>query len=452
MSGARVALCLAAVALALTAERKQQAPDVILISLDTLRRDAVGVYQPERPSLTPALDTLARKSIVFTRAFTPTPYTLSAHMSMFTGLRPWTHGVVSDDDRLTPTIPTLPERMRAAGYHTVGVYSSDFLDGGFGFGRGFDSYQKVTGLTTAEEITTRALLAAGQQRRGEPLFLFLHYYEAHSDAAEEGNRLPYYAPPALRRDLPISEDGHEFCDAIGRCATEFLVAADLEQCPVDPAVIALARRLYDLGVSFLDSELGRLFAGLAARGRLDDAVVIVTSDHGEEFREHHRFVHSQPYDDTVAVPLIVHLPRGVRAGERRDGLVELDDLMPTVLEAAGRADLVPPGLQGQNTLSGIGHGQLLCRDKEQPDRWSLRTARYKIINDLHNERVEFYDLLADPAEQRNALGDATGISAALDRELMVALAEIRPRDWRNPDSHILSEEQKERLRAIGYLY
>lgn len=453
-----LALC-TAVALSWSARRRGDRVDVILISLDSLRKDALGAYRTDGASLTPALDRLARRSVLFTRAFTPVAFTLPSHMSMFTGLRPWAHGVVSDSDRLGDGIATLPERLRSAGYRTLGFYSNEFVGGGFGFARGFDRYVEVVhDLTSAARVTSRALSAVDwSDPRRPPVFLFLHYYEAHSDADLEGNGLPYYSPPALREGLPVSREGREFCDGRGRCASAFLVAADLERRSLPPETVRLVRALYERGVRHLDGELDRLFRGLDEAGALDRAVVAVTSDHGEEFREHGRFMHSQVYEETIAVPLLLHLPGGAHSGKVREELVELTDLLPTLLGAVGRPDLVPSGLDGRSLLSAGPEAAdprrtVLSRDKERPDRWALRTDRYKLIHDFSGENAELYDLDRDPAESEDLGTSHRDVARRLDEHLSAALAEIRPSDWADPSSRVLSEEQKSRLRAIGYLH
>lgn len=157
-------------------------------------------------------------------------------------------------------------------------------------------------------------------------FLFLHYYDLDSDF-EQGsaaNKFPYYAPREYRQGLDVSSDGREFCDDEGNCNTRYLMAADRERRDVPQSEIDTIHGLYRVAVPHLDAEMGAFFDELKSRGLYDDSMIIVTSDHGEEFREQGRFIHSQPYDETIRVPLLVKSPgllgrRDPRARRGRNG-------------------------------------------------------------------------------------------------------------------------------------
>ncbi len=154
-------------------------PHIVLISLDTLRRDAVGAYADLQASRTPNLDAFAATGTRFANAFVPMPFTLPSHMSLFTGLYPDVHRVVSKETALGDGIDTLPARLRDAGYATLGVVTNAWMKPGFGFGRGFDQYDQLEpGDFFAERVNQRALaLLDGRGDDERPVFLFLHFLD-----------------------------------------------------------------------------------------------------------------------------------------------------------------------------------------------------------------------------------------------------------------------------------
>lgn len=434
-------------------------PHLLLISLDTLRRDAVGVYAPGQPSRTPVLDALAARGLRFERALAPIAFTLPSHMSMFTGLYPDAHQVVEKRARLAAGVRTLPEHLQQSGYLTLGLATNAWLNAGYGFARGFDHYQQLrwqkSESISAGRLNAEALeLLDRRARPGRPIFLFLHYLDAHSD----WGALPYDSPAELRADLPIA--AREFCTPKGSCATRFLLALDRAEAGVPQPVVAKIHELYRRGVQALDAELGRLFAALELRGFLQHAIVVVTSDHGEEFREHGRFLHSQTYDESLRVPLLAAFPDRRGAGRSVPTPVELVDLLPTLLDWLG----LPPdaSLQGRS-LAALARGEeglapaapALGQDKGSASRHSLRGPRFKLIHDEESGALELYDIKADPGEQRNLAAAEPERAAALRAELRARLVAVRAaaagRAPAATGAPVLSPEDERQLREIGYL-
>lgn len=439
----------------------QRPPDVILISIDTVRRDAVGVMQSDRPSSTPALDGLAADGVVFANTFVPMPFTLSAHMSMLTSLHPEVHGVIGAERRLPAGIATLPEQLHAIGYRTIGLVTNEWLKGDFGFARGFDHYETLPhALTYADRVTAAALdLPPWEDPQRPPVFLFLHYMDAHSDFFHVGQSpLPYYSPTPFRTDIEVGDE--EFCNPGGRCATDFLLDANRQHPPLSPATLAKLRLLYERGVQYLDTQLALLFAGLRAAGIYDSALIALVSDHGEAFREHGQFIHAQTYDETIAVPFILKLPAGEGAGRKLSTLAEIGDLAPTILELLGQPPL--PGAQGTSLLpalrgQGGGKRYVLSQHKNIHSRYALRTTRWKLIFDEASGAAELYDLVEDPGEQHNVATQEPARVEALRDQLERILAALR--DKRTaleqgapvPPTSILDDEERERLKSLGYL-
>ncbi len=443
-------------------------PHVFLISLDTLRRDALELFRGDRPAVAPNLDQLVRESLVFTQAFVQIPYTLPSHMSMFTGLYPEAHGVLTKKTSLPAHIPTLPQLLEEQGYATHGLVSSKWLKEAFGFGRGFEEYRKVPyGWVHSPQVTRAVFESLDRRPTGDPrpLFYFLHYYDAHSDTLYHGNKLPYYVIPELRQ----GSGDDELCDAEGNCATQYLIAANRDYLNDTGRKISAERlarlvALYEGGIRGLDRDLGALFGKLKQLDLYDRSMIIVTSDHGEEFLEHGSFLHRQAYAETIAVPLIVKFPvtgplQAEHAGETRDGLVESIDILPTILDYLDLPAV--RGLQGRSVLPMIASGRptrryAISRDKSRKSRYGLRTREHTLIHDLRTGISELYDLEEDPGERRDLSAERPQLVVELTEQLLrltednARLAESLRTD-RLPEAEVLSAAEKAELKSLGYL-
>jgi arylsulfatase A-like enzyme len=362
-------------------------PNVLLISLDTLRADHLSAYGYARET-SPRIDALARDGVLFERAVAPTSWTLPAHLSMLTGLSISAHGVCDDrlwqarePDGAPRAIPFrgtfLPELFKNAGYDTAGFYTWKYLEPRFGFGPGFDTYERIgSSVFSDPELAKRfeALRAAGDTaeiqrwmaesplafdeqrptadeavdaalawldaRAGDaPFFLFLHLFDIHDG----------YVPPAPF-DARFTDPGYA-----GPVTGRRVTAPDSPVRPdMAPADLAQLVALYDGEIAWVDSQVGRVLDRLDELGLAGDTVVVLTSDHGEEFFEHGGKTHrAQLYAESVHVPLVVAWPGELPAGRRVAGTVGLVDVLPTIAGLAGVA--APKGLTGRD-LSAIARG------------------------------------------------------------------------------------------------
>lgn len=431
---------------------------VVVVSLDTVRADAVWPADGASPDM-PRLAALCREALCFPRAYTPEPFTLPAHMTLLTGLGVGSHGVDRKTSVLRDSIPTLAGRLRDEGFRTVGLVTTEWLQAGFGFASGFDRYEQLPhGLTYAERVADAALAELREaDAKGDRLFLFAHFFDAHSDfEAIEGNRIPYYSPPEDRTDIDESEVERLFCHPEWGCASSFLVEVDNGERPLEPRQLELLRDLYRRGTRALDRDIGRFLDRLRDDGLLDRSILIIVSDHGEEFREHGRLLHSQVYEETIRVPYLVRLPGGRAGGSRPETIVSLMDVAPTILDAldlladgeASRFD----GVSLRPLLDGTGEvadRRLLLRDKLYKDRYGLVGTDGKLVADLDERSFVIFDLAADPAE-------SDGVAASRDeiRALSEALRSEaeRSRGFGGERSdQVLDEKEIETLRALGYL-
>ena len=314
---------------------------VVLISIDALRADRLGPYGAERPT-TPFLDSLARRAVVFENAFCPIPSTLPSHLSMLTGYYPSEHGVLPPSDVLSSKLPTLAERLRAAGVRTFGHSEGGYVQGGYGFARGFEEWTDTPYErdTDVERTLARGLDSLSRVGPEERFFLFLHSYTIHD---------PYDPPPGYReRFRPVAPPAGAF-DATGPNFAAFNRGTRT----LAPGALDWYRALYDAGVRYLDDVLAGFFAELERRGLAHDTVVVLTSDHGEEFAEHGRLAHTQVYPECLRVPLLVVHPDRTTPHRPRT-VTENVDLAPTILELL--AVPVPAELRGRSRVAELAGG------------------------------------------------------------------------------------------------
>jgi len=418
------------------ANRKQ----LLLISVDTLRNDALGLS--DGLSRTPHLDRFAGESESWTTAYAAASWTKPSHASMLTGYYPETHRAVLLDQAMDAAVPTLAGRFRRAGYATGGlVFDCTWLSPRWGFGKGFDSY-RVTPYRAGRQA--REAVGWLLDHRDEDFFFFLHTFEPHSDFA----LLPYEAPGLNRRTI-ASEFGVEgFGCRRGLCGARFVTALSNGEVPERPRDAVILRETYSRGVDYLDAALGELFDTLKQSGVWDELLVVVTSDHGEEFSEHGSFGHHALYDEITRVPLLIKWPQGKRAGVVNTIPCSGVDIAPTLLEHAG---LPSAGMAGT---------PLRSRDAEMPilsgtlEHAVVRGGFKAIFSSRQPPRL--FNLAEDPDELVNlaevrpdVVETLRDILAAQRRE---ALALYRSFGSEGNDSNVeLSERDRQRLEAFGYL-
>jgi arylsulfatase A-like enzyme len=408
--------------------------DIVLVVVDTLRADHLGAYGYERPT-SPRIDALAAGGTLFENAWSAAPWTLPSVMSILTGRYPSDHRVENDGLRLGDEVRTLAETMREAGYATAAFVSHIYVSGTFGFARGFERFEDF-GVSqpeyrleeemepTADRVTEEAL-AWLRERRRDPIFLFVHYFDPHWP----------YAPPAPYDDLfPHAYDGPY--DADYDSISKFQDPAI--PLPEEYRTFLLAR--YDGEIRFVDEAVGRLMDGVIASGRADRTWMIVTADHGEEYKDHGSMGHGrQLYEESIRVPLVIgrpaESPRGAAPAPRRktaslrresepaSGI----DLLPTVLDLAGIA-AAGPGRDGVSLAPAVrdrGEGRRAVVDRALVSetirlnayRKSVRLGPLKLIHVMDESRDELYELSSDPAERN----DLSATRPADRRRLLRAL-------------------------------
>ncbi len=375
-----VALVVAAALYFLPKLRKpaeSSAPDrVILISIDTCRPDFLGCYNPDRSDVTPNLDELAKQATRFENVTAPVPITLPSHCSMFTGVVPPGHGVRQQPGlSLRADAATVPMLMEMNGYTTGGFVSASVLDGALGLARGFDVYDDEMPPGPAlgwarerlAEDTTKLAMDWVGQHEDERLFLFVHYYDAH---------LPYKAPAEFAERFDSDDPGQ-----------------------------------YSAELAYVDHWIGKLLDDLKKREMYDDAMIIITADHGEMLGEHGEHGHQYfIYEPAIRVPMLIKMPGQASPRVVTDpvGLVDLAPTMVSVLQSRqkmftdGRS-LTPYILDGETSLDA--ERMLYCESvvpfaQGASALFGLSGVKWKYIEAT---RPELYDLQADPGEMNNVV-------------------------------------------------
>jgi arylsulfatase A-like enzyme len=422
-------------------------PNVLLVTIDTLRADHLSAYGYERET-TPYLDTLATSGVRFDRAYASSSWTAPSVASLLTSLDPPVHGIehghlanqVIVQQEVIPDALTLwPELLRDAGYRTFGITANTHLYGRFGFAQGFDRYECI-GFLTADDV-----LAVLERWRddivgGGPWFVWLHLLDPHARYTPRPPWIDEYFPDyqlawwPIRRVL-VPEEYKNHGVTAGSRSLELVTA------------------LYDAEIRYTDDAIRRASELL---GVDEGDMVVVTADHGEEFLEHGRFGHGATlHEEVLRVPLLLKLPGKAHAGRTVSAPVGGIDVLPTVLDALGIS--APVALQGRSALpyleadpgephpvtASLNRFPILGQDAVIEGRW-------KFIRRRRSEQQQLFDLEADPHEQTNRIDDepevAARLAAVLTRSLLAA-SERRV----EPGSAELSSDELEQLEALGYV-
>lgn len=333
-----LALCLW-LALAGCGTGERPARGFLLISIDTLRADHLGCYGYERET-SPFIDSLAARGTVFENAYVQLPGTLPSHMSIFTGLYPSQHNVFPPDGVLADSIPTLPEVLRAHGFRTAGHTEGGYMHGGYGFARGFEEFDHSAWRVETDLTRTfaRGLEFLQQVGSDEPFFVFIHTYAVHDPYADV-RMVDAHFPEAYASLYWQGPPPPGAVEPTGPLLGQLNARGVLP----DAEVREYYRAGYDAQIRYLDDVLADFFGALESLGLMDEMTVVLTSDHGEEFAEHGKLLHTQIYRETLHVPLIVVAP-DTPAGRRIPRLVQSVDIAPTLFDLAGVE--APAGLSG----------------------------------------------------------------------------------------------------------
>ena len=424
------ALCLAGCA--------RQPPNLLLISVDTLRPDHLAAYGYPRDT-SPAIGRLAREGVLWENAYAPAPATVASHASLFTGRHPYQHGSLNYGSPLADEERTLAEILQEGGYRTFAVATSVRFHEASGFSQGFDHYESLhePAKDARGALATERVLALASSDDPRPFFGFVHYFGPHT---------PYW-PPAEWRQRWHQGPAPELPGG----AAAYVHARRKPGHAVPPETLGYLQDLYDAEISYLDAELTRLLQGLEAAGLAERTLVVLVSDHGEEFKEHGGLAHARTlYEEALRVPLLMRLPGRLPQGLRVSRPAQLVDIAPTLLELLGQAG--PPDLPGRSLLRDLESPQAagepdLVLGQRGLGQWSVSASlpegRFKALFEQGRE-AQLFQLDVDPGEQRDLAATRpallSDLRARAPQPLAAGLAPQRE----------VSEQLRRRLIQIGY--
>ncbi len=428
-------------------KRQHSATNVILISIDTLRADHLSCYGYPRPT-SPILDKFASQGLLFEDVSTTCPWTLPAHASLLTGLYPSRNGVRVRTDRLRDDVLTLAEVLKEHDFLTSGIVNSHWLSNTNGLDHGFEEFLYVKESAnmvkpTRVEDEARDWLSKRHDKR---FFLFLHYYDVHSD---------YYSLPQYRKQFVRPYRG------ITDGSTAQLQRFRKGRFPLDDDSVKHLIDLYDAGIRQMDDGMKRLFALLEEKNLLDNTLIIITSDHGEEFMEHGGVLHGRTFfQEVLHVPLIMRGPN-LPQGQRIKSVASLLDVMPTLLAMLGIPP--PPGLDGidlqplwqknkvgspKRLLFGEADWNNNVNNKIVDNiKRCIRQDHYKFLVNRVTGKTDLYDIVNNPDENIDVSSKHTSLVEFMHSRLRDFLKISRTGRTVDP----LSPKEIGLLKSLGYL-
>ncbi|MDX1631559.1 MAG: sulfatase, partial [Thermoanaerobaculia bacterium] len=383
------------------AESLPDRPNVFIYLIDTLRADHLGCYGYPRP-ISPEIDSFAGNAVLFRRAVAPSSWTRSSVASLLTGVHPRSHGAIGRDDALPEEARTLAELLQDAGYRTTAFITNGNVGARAGFAQGFDEFRHLEEEDTerihrfSDELNEAFFdWLDSEPETSEPLFAYVHATDPHG---------PYTPPEPFR-----SRFASRVRDPQVGLMEPLQELTRGERVPTDSLRRDLLA-LYDAEIAFNDAQFGAFLDGLEARGLDRSSVVVLVSDHGEEFYDHGWWQHGKTlYREQIWVPLVVKLPREGAGGSVVEPVVGLVDVVPTLLELAGVDP--PPLVQGESLLPLLSGGDVpggprrafahLDLDQRFGESVVTRDSHFVFHRNEHWTGPGLFDWSRDPEETRN---------------------------------------------------
>ena len=443
-------------------QKQVEGPNVILISVDTLRADHLGCYGYERKT-SPYVDALAADGVTFMNTYASSPWTLPSHVSLLTSLHGAHHQVSYENDSMDPAMLTLADILRANQFYCAALTGGGFVSAKYGFSKGFNSYSDEGGVLRQDsaEHLFHAAKRWLEREKDKGFFLFLHTFQPHNP----------YACPNPYKSMFLEEDARwrhlDLMSYLGGMPGIFKQLSEKER----QNVIGL----YDGEIRYTDEKfIGPLIALLKDIGLYDRTMIIFTSDHGEEFFEHHGWGHGHSlYDESLKVPLIIKFPKSRFKGQRIPDIISLVDIFPTVLDEMG-IDYSGLNTDGQSLLpiiTGKEKGdRMFLADvaahvlaSRIPQKISMNRGREKLIlnrkflpEDLKFfvspppslNPVELYDLALDPGERQNIADEKSQLANQIIQRINQIYEVAQKKKTRKIE---MDKELRKQLKALGYI-
>jgi len=445
---------------AYSCQRSRKA-NVILVIIDTARRDHFSCYGYNRQT-TPKLDELAKEGVRFDDAVATAPWTLPSITSILTGLLPHKHlaGYAGKDPKtgqegltyISPSAITLTEALFQNKYQTVGSFQNPFVDPGYGLNRGFEIYDYFPGdslrVRSADQVVDWAMNWLEQNRlKRRPFFMVLHFFDPHLAYNPPVEfMMPFVYGYRGKMKPPFNPDNEEL-EKIRQGAQKF---SDEDK----NFIIGL----YNGELSFVDYSLGRFFDYLKLNQLYDQSLIIITSDHGEEFWEHGSFEHGHSlYQELLSVPLLIRFPHAENKGMVVKTRVSLADIAPSVmaylgieasLQAGGRSFIKMPGAVVKPAAREVVAELNRIGDPLE----ALYRDQYKLILNITSGGIQIYNLADDPGEKRNLFGQKQNYPPEIVDQMRAVAEKIQKLSQENkPLPAKISPEIIRKLKALGYL-
>ena len=439
----------------LACKHKKNNHNFILVSLDTTRIDRLSLYGNERP-VSPNIVELAKKGLVFDQAVTVTENTLISHASLLTGLYPAAHGTTYEENGtpLNQAYHTIAEDFLSTGHYQTAGFTAHgtWLNKKFNIDQGFQVFK--SGFRSADVVLKEVEEWMIQMRDPtKPYFLFIHLFDPHSD--RDGR--PYQAPkPFFGRWTSNYKGKYHNWDEVNPNGSLFLTASNRDKISLNDEDIRHIRDQYDEGLAYTDNRICRF---LNKYVNFEDTFVIITSDHGEEFKEHEYMLHSSLYDQVVRIPLIIIPPNRMQkkynAHRRIKEQVRIVDIRPTILSMASLPEAKL--CQGKNLNPWLIGDVYECPAGPAPFyHLALRWDGYKLY--IKKNKYYFFNLRKDPEEKVNLI-DQTKFSDCINnmKNILSQYAQEDKRireniEYLNENNKLIrTEEELKKLRSLGYI-
>jgi arylsulfatase len=441
--GLRPLLAVLALVAGLAACGTSEPPSIVLVVIDTVRADHLTPYGYERDT-SPHIERLARSGTLFLQGVAASPWTGPSVASIVTGRYPDEVGIRGLRHRLPPSVPSLAQILRDAGYATAAVVSNALAGPAYGYHRGYDSFHfehyklQPEGSAappgqpyfTADRVTERAL--AWIASAPKPFFLYLHYTDPHE---------PYLPPPRWRDRFVREASGFDETLLNGKRFTRV---------PLDGDELAAVRAHYEAEIAFVDHEVGRLVDALG-----NDVIVVLTGDHGEEFRDHGAFLHGHTlYQELLRVPLLLAGP-GIPRDRTSAVPASHVDILPTVLELARVPS--PPSVNGRSLLGAPGEDRAAGEERVlfsileggKTRCVAARRGEWKLSSCGAGHDAVLHDLSRDPGESRDRASERRAVAQELARAIDERNARVVP--GTRPVDPTAARRMEAALRALGYV-
>lgn len=464
-------------------------PNVVFIVMDTARDDRLSCYGHTRDT-TPNIDSIAREGVIYRNAYAPSSWTYPSHASMFTGMFAAEHKDGNDAIYLPDGVTTIAEILRESGYRTFAYSNNPWVSIYTGLHQGFDNFEEGWRESKPEKyfyaqvwmelkkharrnilarrvpdhgaaMTNSYVFEWTEKNRRDPFFIFINYMEPHLPYALPADYKSKYLPQeAAEADIGKYRPGNL---NIG----EFVLRKERSLFE-----LSVLNALYDAEMNYLDMRIGELYSYLDRQGVIENTLLIITSDHGENLGDHGLLGHAYGLWDTLLrVPLIIRYPGGFGPGLVIENGVQLTDLFYTILEAAGvepSSSAAVPGMSLMERHSRNVYQEVMFAEQKRPkhalsaairsgidveqvdkDRWCVISDGYKYVRTSRDDE-ELYDLNADPGELSNVLSEKPGAGARMREKLASLREKLKPSETEGRGRR-MDGETRERLKSLGYI-